>query len=346
MDAALVSALAAGGGWVFSDDVDPASVTALIKSNGLAGPACVDRKAQESAADEAFALLVAANPGATVIGEGDVGPACVDHKAQASAADEAFALLVAANPGATVIGEGDVGPACVDRKAQERGADGGVSHPMDAALVSALAAGGGWVFSDDVDPASVTALIKSNGLAGPACVDRKAQESAADEAFALLVAANPGATVIGEGDVGPACVDRKAQASAADEAFAQLVAANPGATVVVVEEGIVVSEPPNPVDCAVQFENPSCTTQNSSCTSPTVDTSCVIEHNARNADQRLAAMVSHCRVPSDLPKGYIPVSCAEAAQVSAVSDQQMSGAVVAEQEDSKLPAEIATLAML
>merc|ERR1712166_1588171 len=125
-----------------------------------------------------------------------------------------------------------------------------VSHPLDPELAAALAAGGGWVFSAEVDPASLSGLISAHGIAGQkdgAKDDNAAQaaQAAADEAFARMVAANPSATVfVGCGDateeINPVAYQAdqantqcilEQNAQAADEAFARLVAANPSATI-------------------------------------------------------------------------------------------------------------------
>merc|ERR1711865_30884 len=106
-----------------SAEVDPASLSGLISAHGIAGQkdgAKDDNAAQaaQAAADEAFARMVAANPGAKVVGEPDFAQSnpvsaqteteCVANtqcilEQNAQAADEAFARMVAANPGATVF---------------------------------------------------------------------------------------------------------------------------------------------------------------------------------------------------------------------------------------------------
>lgn len=122
-----------------------------------------------------------------------------------------------------------------------------VSHPLDPELAAALAAGGGWVFSAEVDPASLSGLISAHGIAGPpGTKDDNAAQAAADEAFARMVAVNPGAKVVGEPDIAQSnpvsahteteCVANtqcilEQNAQAADEAFARMVAANPSATI-------------------------------------------------------------------------------------------------------------------
>ena len=168
-----------------------------------------------------------------------------------------------------------------------------VSHPLDPELAAALAAGGGWVFSAEVDPASLSGLISAHGIAGPpdAKDDNAAQaaQAAADEAFARMVAANPGAKVVGEPDFAQSnpvsaqteteCVANtqcilEQNAQAADEAFAQMVAANPSATVFVGCGD--ATEEINPV--AFQADQ--------------ANTQCILEQNAQAADEAFARMVA------------------------------------------------------
>merc|ERR1712166_1375879 len=164
-----------------------------------------------------------------------------------------------------------------------------VSHPLDPELAAALAAGGGWVFSAEVDPASLSGLISAHGIAGQqegakdnaAQAAQAAAQAAADEAFARMVAANPGAKVVGEPDFAQSnpvsaqteteCVANtqcilEQNAQAADEAFARMVAANPGATVFVGCGD--ATEEINPV--AYQADQ--------------ANTQCILEQNAQAAD--------------------------------------------------------------
>jgi len=145
-----------------------------------------------------------------------------------SAADEAFAKMVAANPGCTVIGS----PATSNNDKMEEvvlfNRDAmPMEEPMNDEVAAALAAGGGWVFSSELDSHAmidVQGLIAANGLAAGSNNDREARNTAAEDAFAKMVAANPGCQVVGDA---PA-----PSSSAADEAFAKMVAANPGCTVI------------------------------------------------------------------------------------------------------------------
>ena len=169
-----------------------------------------------------------------------------------------------------------------------------VSHPLDPELAAALAAGGGWVFSAEVDPASLSGLISAHGIARQqegAKDDNAAQaaQAAADEAFARMVAANPGAKVVGEPDFAQSnpvsaqteteCVANtqcilEQNAQAADEAFARMVAANPGATVFVGCGD--ATEEINPV--AYQADQ--------------ANTQCILEQNAQAADEAFARLVA------------------------------------------------------
>jgi hypothetical protein len=134
------------GSWTFSADLSPeslADIQGLIAANGIpvggagggGGAGAVEGESECSAAeaaaahkaagDAAFARLMAANPGATVVGgEGEgasgrggaggvEGEGSAEEKAAAAAAaaaahkaagDAAFARLIAANPGAKVVG--------------------------------------------------------------------------------------------------------------------------------------------------------------------------------------------------------------------------------------------------
>ena len=130
------------GSWTFSADLSPeslADIQGLIAANGIpvggagggGGAGAVEGESECSAAeaaaahkaagDAAFARLMAANPGATVVGGegggasggggggGGEGEGSAEEKAAAAAAhkaagDAAFARLIAANPGAKVVG--------------------------------------------------------------------------------------------------------------------------------------------------------------------------------------------------------------------------------------------------
>ncbi len=113
----------AGHGWTFSKDLSPEAleeIKGLIAANGLShtGGAAVapveDAAARSAAADAAFARMVAAHPGATVIGgppgAGDAivpqGEDAAAAEARAAAAEAAFQEMIAEHPDAVMVAPG------------------------------------------------------------------------------------------------------------------------------------------------------------------------------------------------------------------------------------------------
>ena len=160
-----------------------------------------------SEADAAFARMVAAHPGATVL-DGPRVPNADDG--DAAAADAAFARMVAAHPNATVY----------DRP-RDRATEAASTAEVDEAIARIVAAnpaatiirgpaGGGpplaapasgentWTFSADLTPerrAEIEAMI---GIGGPQ-PEAAADSSAADAAFQAMVDAHPGTVEIAPG---------------------------------------------------------------------------------------------------------------------------------------------------
>ena len=145
-------------------------------STVIRGPAFgADSAGPVDAAEAAFAALVAANPGATVL---DGPSAAVDA---ASAADAAFAAMVAANPNATVVGDPPTTAPC-DLAAETMGA------------TSALATGG------DLPPGQLQAMAAMADAAVPrSAADEAAEAAAAEAAFQRMIAANPSARELAPG---------------------------------------------------------------------------------------------------------------------------------------------------
>ena len=128
-------------------------------------------------AEAAFAALVAANPGARVVGE---SPALAGSHANNLAAHEAAAedeidRYIAANPGATVL----------------RGPFGSAAQPQGSQNT--------WRFSEDLPPerrAELESFVAMNG----GMTDTAGEDTAAaDTAFAEMVAAHPGAREVAPG---------------------------------------------------------------------------------------------------------------------------------------------------
>jgi hypothetical protein len=109
---------------------------------------------------------------------------------------------------------------------------------------------GGWTFSKDLSPetlAEIQGLIAANGLANSSATanpNADEQAAAADAAFARMVAANPGATVVGGGSAvgmgAPPVDDSEERKAAREAAFQQMLAENPGAEEVCSHPGTVL----------------------------------------------------------------------------------------------------------
>ena len=155
-----------------------------------------------SAADAAFAAMVAANSYATVIdvpvGAAESAPPAESEadaafaypnatvyrvsapaRARERSVEEEYERMVAANPGATVI----------------RGPAGGGYFPPPADGGAST-----WTFSPDLSPerlAEIQAMVGASGGAPPS--DADAERAAADAAFNAMVAAQPGAREVAPG---------------------------------------------------------------------------------------------------------------------------------------------------
>ena len=163
----------------------------------------------QSAADAAFAALVAANPNATVL-DGPRGSAAGADGI--SDADAAFARMAAAFPNATVYGGGESatvrGGLSVDEEYDRlvaahpgttviRGPAGGGDFAVPAAGAAST-----WRFSSDLSPErlqEIMAMVGAAGLTPPTSDDDGAQRRAADEAFERMLADKPGAREVAPG---------------------------------------------------------------------------------------------------------------------------------------------------
>jgi hypothetical protein len=157
-----------------------------------------------AAADAAFAAMVAANPGATVLD----GPSRTAVPSDADA-DAAFARMRAAFPNAVEY-DGSAGSASTHTESADEAYERIRAANPDATIIRGPAGGGSfpapepgaastWRFSSDLSPERLQEIQALVGAAPPTSEDDAAQRAAADAAFEQLVAAQPGAREVAPG---------------------------------------------------------------------------------------------------------------------------------------------------